>query len=55
MKNAVFWDMTPCGFSKNRRSSVRSVTGATLRNIQEDGILVISNFRCKISCTDTYV
>jgi hypothetical protein len=32
LMNAVFWDVTPCGSSKNRRF------GETRRNIPEDGI-----------------
>jgi hypothetical protein len=40
MKNAVFWDVTPCGCSKNRRFGGMSVLKrATRRNILEDGIL----------------
>jgi hypothetical protein len=53
MRNAVFWDVTPCGSCKNGRSPIlftlimealRSsetsvLTGATQRNILEEGIL----------------
>jgi hypothetical protein len=40
MWNAIFWDVTSCGFCKNRHSSETSVlTRARLRNIPEDGIL----------------
>jgi hypothetical protein len=40
LKNAVFWDVTPCSSCKTRRSSETSVlTSAKLRNITEDGIL----------------
>jgi hypothetical protein len=40
MKNAIFWDVTPCGSCKNRRFGGTSVlTRATWRNIPEDGIL----------------
>jgi hypothetical protein len=39
-KNAVFWDVTPCGSYKNRRRSETSVvTIGTRRNIPEDDIL----------------
>jgi hypothetical protein len=38
-KSIVFWDVTPCGSCKNRRSSEMSVlTRTTLRNIPEDVI-----------------
>jgi hypothetical protein len=40
MKNAVFWDIMPRGFCKNRRFGATSVLiKATRRNIPEDGIL----------------
>jgi hypothetical protein len=40
MKNAIFWDVLPCGSCKNQCSSKTSVlTRATWRNILEDGIL----------------
>jgi hypothetical protein len=43
MKNSVFWDVTPCGSCKNRRSSETSIlTRATQRDIPEDGILHVS-------------
>jgi hypothetical protein len=40
MKNAVFWDVTPCGSCKNRLFGGTSVlTRATRRNTPEDDIL----------------
>jgi hypothetical protein len=40
MKNAVFWDITPCGSCVNRRFGGTSVyTRSTQRHISEDGIL----------------
>jgi hypothetical protein len=40
MKNGVFWDVTPCGSCKNRRSSETSVpTRTTRRSIPEDIII----------------
>jgi hypothetical protein len=40
MKNAVFWDVAPCGSCKNLPSSETSVLRrATLRNISEYDIL----------------
>jgi hypothetical protein len=40
MKNAVFWDVTPCGSFKNQRTSETSLLKrATWRNIPEDIIL----------------
>jgi hypothetical protein len=40
MKNAVFWDMAPCGSCVNRRFVGTSVyTISTRRHIPEDGIL----------------
>jgi hypothetical protein len=52
MKSDVFWDVTPCGSCKTRRSSETSVlTTATRRDIPEYGILqlllnVIVIFQC---------
>jgi hypothetical protein len=38
MKHAVFWDVTPCGYCKNRRFGGTSVlTRATRHNIPKDG------------------
>jgi hypothetical protein len=34
MKNAVFWDVTPCGSCKNRRSSETSVLTRATRRIR---------------------
>jgi hypothetical protein len=46
MKNAIFWDVTPCGFCKNWRSSkTLFLTRATPRNIPEDGILLYKNIK----------
>jgi hypothetical protein len=40
MKNIVFWDVTPCGYYKNRRFGRTSVLiRATKRNTREDDIL----------------
>jgi hypothetical protein len=40
MKNAVFWNVTPCGSCRNRCSSKTLVlTRATWHNIPEDGVL----------------
>jgi hypothetical protein len=40
MKNAVFWDVTPCSFCKNRLFEGMSVlTRATQLNISEDYFL----------------
>jgi hypothetical protein len=40
MKNAVFWDIMPCGSCRNGRSSETSVlTRTTQHNISENGIL----------------
>jgi hypothetical protein len=40
LKNAIFWDIMPCGTCKNQRFKGMSVlTRATRRNILEDGIL----------------
>jgi hypothetical protein len=51
MKNAVFRDVTPCSSCKNRRPSETPVfTAATLRNIQEDGILNYELLSYKILC-----
>jgi hypothetical protein len=39
MKNVVFWDVGPCRYLVNRRSSETSVNKiTTLRHIPEDGI-----------------
>jgi hypothetical protein len=41
LKNAVFWDVKPCGFCKNRRFGGMSVlTISTRLNISEDGIFL---------------
>jgi hypothetical protein len=48
MKNAVFWDVTPCtSCEMNRRFGRTSVhfTGSTLCHIPEDGILQV--FYCR--------
>jgi hypothetical protein len=43
MKNAVIWDVAPCGSLKNRRFGGTSVlTRVTWRNIPEDGILHVN-------------
>jgi hypothetical protein len=40
LKNAVLWDVTPCGSCRNRHFQGMSVlTNPTRRNIPEDGIL----------------
>jgi hypothetical protein len=40
MKNAVLWDVTPCGSCKNRRfGGALVLSRATRHNISEDGIL----------------
>jgi hypothetical protein len=40
MKNGVFWDVTPCGYCKNRRfGGTSALTRAARRNIPEDTIL----------------
>jgi hypothetical protein len=41
MKNAVFWDVVPCRYFVNRRSSVTSGNKiSTRRHIPENGILL---------------
>jgi hypothetical protein len=57
MKNAVYWDVTQCGYCKNRISSKTSVlTRATKRNITVDGNLqpiLIFNIEKTALCPST--
>jgi hypothetical protein len=51
MKNAVFWDVTPCGCYKNRRSYETLVLRRlTRRDIQQDGILPKFQFNFGTLC-----
>jgi hypothetical protein len=43
MKNGVFWDVTPCGSGKNRRSEEFSATIIRVARIGELGTLIDSS------------